>query len=90
MSDNKKEKVINVGVTDEIMEFMEKWTAKSFEENEKKEEKPGLEVKRVIVEILKKELGKIKEAFEKENITDEEWDKCVMKTQKISEIVQWY
>lgn len=88
MSENKKEKVINVGITEELMGFMDKWTQKSFEEKE--EEKPGLEVKRVIVEMAKKELEKIKKELEKDNITDDEWDKCFNKIDKISDVIRWY
>ena len=90
MSENKKEKVINFGLTDELIEYLDKWTKKSFEEKEEKQEKPGLEVKRVIVEMAKKELEKIKKELEKDDITDEEWDRCIKKVHKISELVQWY
>ena len=91
MSENKKEKVINVGITKELTDFLDKWTQKSFEEKEEeKEEKPGLEVKRVIVEMAKKELEKINKEFEKDNITDEEWDRCIKKADKISDLVRWF
>lgn len=87
----RKEKVINVGITEELMAFMDKMTEKNSEESDfKKQEKIGLEVKRVIAEILKKELEKLKVEFEKDNITDEEWDKLLKKMDKISEVVRWY
>ena len=87
----RKEKVINVGITEELMAFMDKMTEKNSEESDfKKSEKVGLEVKRVIAEILKKELEKMKKEFEKDNITDEEWDKLLNKMDKISEVVRWY
>lgn len=87
----RKEKVINVGITEELMAFMDKMTEKNSEESDfKQQEKVGLEVKRVIAEILKKELEKMKKEFEKDNITDEEWDKLLKKMDKISEVVRWY
>lgn len=87
----RKEKVINVGITEELMAFMDKMTEKNSEESDfKKSENVGLEVKRVIAEILKKELEKMKNEFEKDNITDEEWDKLLKKMDKISEVVRWY
>ena len=87
MSENKKEKVINVGLTDELIEFINKWMEKNDEEEP---EKPALEVKRAIVEIVKTEVEKLKEKFNKENITENEWEKCVQKLHKLSEVVQWY
>ena len=87
----KKEKVINVGITEELMAFMDKMAEKNSEESDfKKSENVGLEVKRVIAEILKKELEKMKNEFEKDNITDEEWDKLLKKMDKISEVIRWY
>lgn len=87
MSENKKEKVINVGITEELTDFINKWAERTSEE---KPEKPALEVKRAIVEVVKKEVEKLKEKFNKENITETEWEKCVQKLHKLSEVVQWY
>ena len=83
----KKQKEITVGMTEELMGFLDKWMEKEIDN---KPEKPGLEVKRVIVEIAKEELEQIKSKMKRVNIMDDEWDKLIAKMQKISELVQWY
>lgn len=83
----KKQKEITVGMTEELMGFLDKWMEKEIDN---KPEKPGLEVKRVIVEMAKEELEKIKSRMKRINIMDDEWDKLIDKMHKISELVQWY
>jgi len=54
--ENKKEKVINVGITEELINFIKEQTTIQREE---KEDKPGREVKEQICKLVSKEVDKI-------------------------------
>ena len=97
----KKEKVVNVGMTDGLMNFLDKWMEKmeasSKEEKmeasskeENKEEKPGVEVKKLVCEMMKSELNKIDEELNDKKLDDSEWNQLMEKVDKISDIVKWW
>ena len=91
MSEIGKKKEINFGITDELKNFLNEWTAKTFEsaENLNKEKKIGTEVKQAIVYIAKTELEKIE--LELNNCKDDnEWFNLVEKIDKLSDLVRWY
>lgn len=91
MSEIGKKKEINFGITDELKNFLNEWTAKTFEsaENLNKEKKIGTEVKQAIVDIAKAELEKVE--LELNNCKDDhEWFKLIEKVDKLSDLVRWY
>lgn len=88
----KKEKVVNVGMTDGLMNFLDKWMEKMEAANkeENKEEKPGVEVKKLICEMMKCELNKIDEKLNDKKFDDSEWNQLMERVDKISDIVKWW
>lgn len=88
----KKEKVVNVGMTDGLMNFLDKWMEKmeAAAKEENKEEKPGVEVKKLICEMMKGELDKIDEELNNKKLDDSEWDQLMERVDKISDIVKWW
>lgn len=91
MSEIGKKKEINFGITDELKNFLNEWTEKTFEsaENLNKEKKIGIEVKQAIVDIAKAELGKVETELSKCK-DDSEWFKLIEKVDKLSDLVRWY
>ena len=90
MSEVGKKKEINFGITDELKNFLNDWTEKTFESVEKIDgKKIGIEVKQAIVDIAKVELEKIETKLRKcEN--DDEWFRLIEKIDKLSDLVRWY
>ena len=94
----KKEKVLSIGVTDELMAFVNNWMEKQEKKEEEKEGKEngedkqmGKECRMRVCEIVKSELEKIDGELNKnKKLTDDEWDVLVKKVDKLSEIVRWY
>lgn len=91
MSEIGKKKEINFGITDELKNFLNDWTARTFEsaENLNKEKKIGIEVKQAIVDIAKAELEKVETELNKCK-NDDEWFKLIEKVDKLSDLVRWY
>ena len=91
MSEIGKKKEINFGITDELKNFLNEWTEKTFEstENLNKEKKIGIEVKQAIVDITKTELEKVENELNKCK-DDDEWFKLIEKVDKLSDLVRWY
>lgn len=91
METNKKEKVVSVGITEELRNFLNEWTERTMQEAKefKEEKKIGIEVKEAIVEIAKNELTKVEKEFEK-NPEDQEWFRLMEKADKISDLVRWF
>ena len=91
MSEIGKKKEINFGITDELKNFLNEWTEKTFEsaENLNKEKKIGIEVKQAIVDIAKVELEKVETELNKCK-DDAEWFKLIEKVDKLSDLVRWY
>lgn len=91
MSEIGKKKEINFGITDELKNFLNEWTEKTFEsaENLNKEKKIGTEVKQAIVDITKVELEKVEKELNKCK-DDDEWFKLIEKIDKLSDLVRWY
>lgn len=95
MSEIGKKKEINFGITDELKNFLNDWTTKTFESAEKlneeknEEKNVGIEVKVAIVEIVKRELEKIEKELNKCD-DDDNWFKLIEKIDKISDIVRWW
>ena len=92
MSEIGKKKEINFGITDELKNFLNDWTERTFEsaENLNKEKKIGVEAKEMIVEITKTELEKVETELKKDNITDDEWFRLIEKIDKLSDLVRWF
>ena len=92
MSEIGKKKEINFGITDELKNFLNDWTNRTFEsaENLNKEKKIGTDAKQMIVEITKRELEKVDTELHKDNITDDEWYKLMNKIDKLSDLVRWF
>lgn len=88
--EGKKEKVVNFGLTEELMNYLNDLTERSFNKAEEKDEKPGLEVKRVIAEMAKKELEKIQKKLDKDDLSETDWFDLMEKTNKISDLIRWY
>ena len=88
----KKEKVVNVGMTDGLMNFLDKWMEKmeASSKEENKEEKPGVEVKKLICEMMKGELNKIDEELNNKKLNNSEWDQLMERVDKISDVVKWW
>ena len=91
MSDIGKKKNINFGITDELKNFLNDWTERTFEsaENLNKEKKIGIEVKQAIVDIAKAELEKVETELSKCK-DDDKWFKLIEKVDKLSDLVRWY
>ena len=91
MSEIGKKKEINFGITDELKNFLNDWTERTFEsaENLNKEKKIGIEVKQAIVDIAKEQLEKVETELNKCK-DDDEWFKLIEKIDKISDLVRWY
>ena len=91
MSEIGKKKEINFGITDELKNFLNDWTARTFEsaENLNKEKKIGIEVKQAIADIAKAELEKVEMELNKCK-DDNEWFKLIEKVDKLSDLVRWY
>ena len=91
METNKKEKVVSVGITEELRNFLNEWTERTMQEAKefKEEKKIGIEVKEAIVEIAKNELTKVEKEFE-ENPEDQKWFRLMEKADKISDLVRWF
>ena len=92
MSEIGKKKEINFGITDELKNYLNDWTERTFEsaENLNKEKKIGVEAKEMIVEITKTELEKVETELKKDNITDDEWFRLIEKIDKLSDLVRWF
>jgi len=92
MSEIGKKKEINFGITDELKDFLNDWTNRTFEsaENLNKEKKIGIEAKQMIVEITKRELEKVDTELHKDNITNDEWFRLMDKIDKLSDLVRWF
>ena len=92
MSEIGKKKEINFGITDELKNFLNDWTNRTFEsaENLNKEKKIGTDAKQMIVEITKRELEKVDTELHKDNITNDEWFRLMDKIDKLSDLVRWF
>lgn len=88
--EGKKEKVVNFGLTEELMNYLNDLTERSFNKAEEKDEKPGLGVKRVIAEMAKKEAEKIQKELDKDDLSRDEWFDLMHKLDQISDLVKWY
>lgn len=91
--ENKKEKVVNFGLTEALMDYLNNLTERSFNENEDENKKPGLEVKRVIAEMAKKELEKIQNKLNglgDDDFSKKEWFDLMEKANRISDLIRWY
>lgn len=88
--EGKKEKVVNFGLTEELINYLNDLTERSFNKAEEKDEKPGLGVKRVIAEMAKKEVEKIQKELDKDNLSRDEWFDLMQKANQISELIRWY
>ncbi len=80
---NKKERVINFGATDELMEFLNDSLDRSTKG------KIGTEVKIMTVEIAKREINKIDEQLKNPKLQDDEWFALVKKLDKITDLTRW-
>ena len=91
MSEIGKKKEINFGITDELKNFLNEWTTKTFEsaENLNRTKKIGIEVKQAVVDIAKVELEKVETELNKCK-DDDEWFKLIEKVDKLSDLVRWY
>lgn len=91
MSEIGKKKEINFGITEELKNFLNDWTERTFEsaENLNKEKKIGTEAKQMIVEITKRELEKVENELKKCD-DEHEWFKLIEKIDKLSDLVRWY
>lgn len=97
METNKKEKVINVGMTDELMTFLNNWTERTLNETKEMTEekrKIGIEVKLAIAGIAKNEVEKIDKELSELDYNDKDkdmkWFKAIEKLDKISDLVRWF
>lgn len=87
---SKKQKEINFGITDELKNFLNDWTEKAIKTNETNESKKlGMEAKKIVIEIVKREIGKIDLEL-KECKDDNQWFKLVEKIDKLADLVRWY
>lgn len=87
---SKKQKEINFGITDELKNFLNDWTERAIKtgtENESK--KLGMEAKKIVIEIVKREIGKIDVEL-KECKDDNQWFKMIEKIDKLADLVRWY
>lgn len=88
--EGKKEKVVNFGLTEELMDYLNDLTERSFNKAEKKDEGPGLGVKRVIAEVAKKEMEKIQKKLDKDDLSRDEWFDLMREAEQISDLIKWY
>lgn len=89
----KEAKVINFGLTEEVMNYVDEMTKKYGDKGEKqKEEKPGKEVKFEICDIAKEETLKIKERLKKlttDDVGSDEWLALMDALCKIKETIAY-
>ena len=87
----KEAKTVNFGLTEEVMEYLDKMNEKYVNKGEK-EEKPGNEVKRIICDIAKEETWKIKERLsklDKDDTGNDEWIKLIRALDNVKEVIAY-
>lgn len=90
METTKKEKVINFGLSDQLMDYLNKALESADKQMSEKKEKIGDEIKYAVVEIVKGEVAKIDAVLKKDDLDDQEWFRLVEKLDKLSDLVRWY
>lgn len=91
-TNEKKTKEINVGMTDELMDFLNKWMEKATDENKNKSESEqlGIEVKRAVAKMAMEQLEKLQKELDKISVTDAKWSEIIERIDRISDIVLFY
>lgn len=86
-----KEKTVNIGLTEDTINYFKEMTEKTFEKMNKDEEKEriGTEIKKVVVEIATREVEKIDEKLKKDNIKHDDWLRCIEDLDKITDLIRW-
>lgn len=90
METTKKEKVINFGLSDQLMDYLNKALESADKQMSEKKEKIGDEIKYAVVEIVKREVAKIDAVLKKDDLDDLEWSTLVNKLDKLSDLIRWY
>ena len=87
----KKEYTVNFGMTEEVSNYLKSMMDKVDKEINSKPEKIGNEARRIIVDIVKREISKIDEELaENDKMTNDKWFKLMEKLDKLSDIVRFY
>ena len=90
METTKKEKVINLGLSDQLMDYLNKALESADKQMSEKKEKIGDEIKYAVVEIVKREVAKIDAVLKKDDLDNQEWFELVEKLDKLTDLVRWY
>ena len=87
----KKEYTVNFGLTEEVKNYLEKAMDRIDKEMEEKPEKLGNDVKKIVVDIVKREITKIDDVLVgSEKITDKEWFNLMEKLDKLTDLVRFF
>lgn len=87
----KKEYTVNFGMTEEVRNYLKDAMDRIDKQIEEKPEKIGNEARRIIVDIVKREISKIDEELaENDKMPNDKWFKLMEKLDKLSDIVRFY
>ena len=87
----KNEYTVNLGLTEEVRNYLKDAMDRIDKQIEEKPEKIGNEARRIIVDIVKREISKIDEELaENDKMPNDKWFKLMEKLDKLSDIVRFY
>lgn len=88
MAESKKDKTVNLGFSKEMMDFL-KDVIDRQEEKEYEDKDLSKEIKKMTINIVKREVEKIDEKLKNDKIKHDEWLDLIEDLDKLTDVVRW-